>query len=72
MPSLSIIIPTHKRSKILEECLKHIERQTIRGVLEVIVVSDGPDEEAAVVCKERKWEMPVEFLEIEKSQQGIA
>jgi len=72
MPSLSIIIPTHNRAKILEECLKHIEKQTIRGVLEVIVVSDGPDEEAGKVCKEQKWDMPVEFLEIEKSQQGVA
>ncbi|MBU0766296.1 glycosyltransferase family 2 protein [Patescibacteria group bacterium] len=72
MNSLSIIIPTYKRSKILEKCLKHIEKQTSHDVLEVIVVSDGPDEEAGKVCKEQEWEIPIEFLEIEKSQQGVA
>lgn len=46
---LSLIIPTHKRPEILRECLRRIERQTIVDQLEVIVVSDGQDEETSRV-----------------------
>lgn len=43
MPRLSVIIATHKRAKILQRCLEHLEKQTIAPDLEVIVVSDGHD-----------------------------
>ncbi|MCF7844198.1 MAG: glycosyltransferase [Kiritimatiellales bacterium] len=72
MPSLSVIIPTHKRSKILEQCLKHIEKQTACEALEVVIVSDEPDEETAIVCKEKKWKMPIKLIEIGRCQQGVA
>jgi len=72
MPSLSIIIPTHKRAKILQKCLEHIDKQTICGALDVIVVSDGPDEETARVCEMSDWKTTVRFFEIEKAQQGVA
>lgn len=72
MPALSIIIPTHKRAPILAECLEHIEQQTIADKLEVIVVSDGHDDETASLFANRTWRVPVQFLEIEKSQQGTA
>ena len=72
MPSLSIIIPTHKRSKILSRCLKHIEKQTIADDLEVIVVSDGHDDKTAALFEKSTWQVPVKFLEIPKSQQGTA
>ncbi len=72
MPYLSIIIPTHKRPSILRKCLEHIGVQTIRDDLEVIVVSDGPCDEAKKVCTESKLGVPLKYLEIEKSQQGVA
>lgn len=43
LPILTVIIPTHKRATILRECLRHLERQTVRDFIEVIVVSDGHD-----------------------------
>lgn len=71
-PTLSIIIPTHKRAKILAQCLEHIEKQTIVDQLEVIVVSDGPDEEVKWKVENGKWKMTVKFFEVSKSHQGVA
>lgn len=69
-PSLSIIIPTHKRADILRQCLEHIEKQTIATQLEVIVVHDG---ESGIENEKLKFENSrVHYFEIPKSQQGIA
>lgn len=70
-PTLSIIIPTHRRAAILERCLGHLEQQTIRNQLEVIVVSDGPDDDARAAC-EKPRSIPVRFFQIPKSHQGVA
>ena len=72
MPNLSIIIPTHKRPNILKKCLEHIGVQTVRDDLEVIVVSDGPCNESKKICTESRLGVPLKYLEIEKSQQGVA
>ncbi len=71
-PGVSIVIPTHRRAQILRSCLEHLSNQTIREELEVIVVSDGPDKETAEMLRSRTWAMPVDYLEIPKSQQGTA
>ena len=73
-PLLSVIIPTHKRAAILARCLKHLEQQTIAKDLEVIVVSDGHDPETVnLFSKTRNSKLETRnFLEIPKSQQGIA
>lgn len=69
-PSLSIIIPTHKRPNILRQCLEHIEKQTIATQLEVIVVHDG---ESGIENEKLKIENSrVHYFEIPKSQQGVA
>ncbi len=72
MPILSVIIPTHKRAEILALCLEHLERQTIAEQIEVIVVSDGRDDKTAALFANSAWRIPVQFFEIEKSQQGSA
>ncbi len=71
-PSLSVIIPTHNRAHILRECIRHLETQTIKDELEVIVVSDGHDDATEQLFHEAEWDIPVVFMEIEKSQQGVA
>lgn len=71
-PLLSVVIPTHKRADILKRCIDHLAAQTIRDKLEVIVVSDGHDEETEDMIKYGTWEIPVVFAEIEKAQQGAA
>ncbi len=71
-PLLSVIIPTHKRADILIECLRHLEKQTIASAIEVIVVSDGHDDKTSALFVQSSFQIPVTFLEIEKSQQGNA
>ncbi len=69
---LSVVIPTHRRAKLLERALDHLQVQTVRDALEVIVVSDGHDEETAALFARRSWEFRPRFLEIPKSHQGVA
>lgn len=71
-PELSVIIPTHKRADILEQCLKHLEKQTSADKIEVIVVSDGHDDNTARLFDNPAWRIPVKFFEINKAQQGVA
>ncbi len=81
MPSLSVIIPTHRRPEILKTCLEHLEKQTIVNDIEVIVVSDGGDDESQVVrhkspafaCGLRTGrQVTTRFLEIAPCHQGVA
>src|SRR3989344_9235211 len=74
MPSLSIIIPTHKRAKILEQCLKYLANQTIKDQIEVIVVHDGEDdEETRKMIEALPYNLqPTTYFAIPKSQQGVA
>lgn len=72
-PGISVVIPTHKRAGILARCLEHLERQTIADRLEAIVVSDGHDPDTAAMIRSRPaGALRVRFIEIPKSQQGIA
>lgn len=72
MKSLSVIIPTYKRAELLKSCLEYVERQTVKDLLEIIVVSDGHDDATAEMMKEWKGTIPVQFTEVPKSQQGVA
>lgn len=72
MPRLSVIIPTHQRSEILAECLCRLERQTVAQDLEIIIVSDGHDEQTATLFAKPTWRASVKFFEVPKSQQGTA
>ncbi len=69
---LSVVIPTHRRAKLLERALDHLQVQTVRDALEVIVVSDGHDDETTALFSRRQWEFRPRFLEIPKSHQGVA
>ena len=71
VPRLSVIIPTYRRAGALAECLRRLEKQTVAKDLEVIVVSDGHDDEARDVAV-RPRQIIVRYFEVEKSQQGTA
>lgn len=72
-PILSVIIPTHKRPQLLRRCLEYIERQTISGQIEIIVVNDGPGEETKSAIVGALHAMPsLQYFEIPKSHQGVA
>lgn len=70
MPILSVIIPTHRRPEILRKCLEHLQKQTIVKDIEVIVVSDGDDEESQVISQQS----PVvrRLLSVPPCHQGVA
>lgn len=61
-------------------CLEHIAKQTIVNDLEVIVVSDGPDEEVKKMIHSYQSALPgreetgltVRYYDVAKSQQGVA
>lgn len=72
MVELSVIIPTHRRAQILRRCLDALERQTVRDRIEVIVVSDGPDEKTAEMFLGLSWSFPIKHFAIPKAQQGVA
>jgi glycosyltransferase involved in cell wall biosynthesis len=72
-PSLSIVIPTHKRADVLRQCLERIEKQTIAKQLEVIVIHDGESAETRSMIEQSSFQLSAfSFQEIPKSQQGIA
>lgn len=66
------MIPTHHRPHILRKTLDHIEVQTIRDQLEVVIVSDGPDPKTAEMIQNLSWSFPIQYFAIPKSQQGAA
>lgn len=70
MFSLSIIIPTCNRPRILQKTLDCIGTQTLKN-LEVIVVSDGPDEKTAELITSIQWPFAIQYFAIPKSQQGV-
>ncbi|HLD07440.1 MAG TPA: glycosyltransferase [Candidatus Peribacterales bacterium] len=67
---LSIIIPTCGRPRILQQTLDCIERQTVKN-LEVIIVSDGPDEKTAEMLTNLSWPFAFQYFAIPKSHQGV-
>ena len=71
-PALSVIIPTHERPDILAECLAHLERQSVAGEIEAIVIHDGQDAKTDARVANSSWQIPVHYESIPKSQQGVA
>lgn len=69
MPLLSVVIPTHRRAPVLRLCLEHLARQTVADQIEVIVVSDGGDEETK---RAGSGQPAVRFIEIPPCHQGVA
>jgi glycosyltransferase involved in cell wall biosynthesis len=70
--ALSIVIPTHKRPKILKETLERITKQTAINELEVIVVHDGTGDKETEHVVRSSWPMHVTYSEVHKSHQGVA
>ena len=51
-PLYSVILPTHRRAKLLARALASIKTQTLQSSTEIIVVSDCADPETDAVCHE--------------------
>jgi glycosyltransferase involved in cell wall biosynthesis len=61
MITVSIVVPTYRRPKLLINCLKALLLQRFdKHNYEIIVVSDGPDEETAQIFKDwQSYDHPV-------------
>lgn len=51
-PIITLIIPTHVRSKLLKRALSSINDQALRAHIEVMVISDAKDSKTDDVCHE--------------------
>jgi glycosyltransferase involved in cell wall biosynthesis len=71
---ISVIIPTHNRSKILQECLQAIFRQDLEEKdYEVIVVDDGSSDNTSATVKNVKISHKnLHYIRQENRGQGIA
>ena len=72
MSNLSIIIPTHNRSRILEQTLAYLEKQTVADQIEVIVINDVPDDKEYERLAKANWHIPIHFEAISPCHQGVA
>lgn len=52
-PSVSVIIPAHRRDYGLERCLDAVLHQTYEGRVEILVANDGASSEVAQCCRDR-------------------
>lgn len=67
--SISVIIPTHNRSKLLRRTLDALYKQTA-PLLEVIVVSDGSTDSTRETVNEFGMRLPIKYLE--QPQRGVS
>ena len=68
LPSVSIVIPTFRRSEALERTLHAISAIAYDGRFEVVVVDDGSNDGTAAVIKrfgEQELNLRIRFLELE-------
>lgn len=63
---ISVVIPTCKRSRLLQACLKSLEQQTLSaGAFEAIVVLDGPDAATLEFLKTYRPAFSLKYLQPE-------
>jgi glucosyl-dolichyl phosphate glucuronosyltransferase len=74
--SISVIIATHNRCELLDQCLTHLGRQAFAATDEVIVVNNGSTDasEAVVARHALQYAVPLRYLEEAKpgKSQAIA
>lgn len=71
---ISVVIPTHNRSKILKECLQALFKQDLEDKdYEVIVVDDGSRDNTGVIVRQlKRTHKNLHYYKQENKGQGIA
>lgn len=70
-PLISVVIPTHNRSALLEQQLQAMSRQTMSAELfEVVVVDDGSSDATPTLFQKQTY--PTNFRYLRKEQSGPA
>jgi len=67
---ISIIIPAHNESRVIERCLDHITRGAEPGELEVIVVCNGCTDDTAELA--RRFSSTIRVLETDRASKAHA
>lgn len=73
VPSVSVIIPTHNRSRSLGrvlEALRDVQREVVR--LEVVVVDDGSTDDTLEYLDSREWDLNLKVVSQEQSGVAVA
>lgn len=60
-PSVSVLIPTHRRPHLLRECLQSLTIQTLKPN-EVIVLENGPIKISEEICDEFIGKLPIKYF----------
>jgi len=74
MIKISVVIPTHNRSKLLRRCLRSLSHQNFdKDKFEVIVIDDASNDDTAQVVKKFQYEkfFTLNYLRLEKKL-GVA
>lgn len=68
---VTVIIPTHNRADILEECIKRLlDQEFVKSEYEIIVVDDGSTDKTSEVLKEFEKKSSVHFKALHQKNQG--
>ena len=72
-PAIGVVLPTYNRPQVLMECLRHLDRQTLRD-FEVIVVDDGStdDTREQIEIFRRQASFPLIYLHQENAGAAAA
>lgn len=68
--ALSVLVPSHRRPRMLARCLDHLAAQEGAGEFEVVVVIDGEDDYAEAGLEGRALEFPVPFTWRQRPHRG--
>lgn len=60
--NISVVVPTYQRAHLLKKCLAALQHQAFNGLYEVIVVSDGKDEQTAALLQSFSQQENTQFV----------
>jgi glycosyltransferase involved in cell wall biosynthesis/SAM-dependent methyltransferase len=73
IPQISVIVPTHNRPQVLEQCLAALEEQSLNpSQFEVIVVDDGSTASTGDVLRRAKPKFALEYIRQANAGAGAA
>ena len=70
-PTISVIIPTYNREKVLKRCLKSLENQTFKD-FEVIICDDGSTDNTKKIVNYFKTSLKIKYILLNKNSGGPA
>ena len=63
LPSISVVIPTYQRAKLVQSCVYSVAKNHYNGQVEIIVVVDGSTDETVETLRALKLSKPLQIVE---------